>query len=138
MAIEDAPVVRLIAFDEAEAYNPDRPISSLIRTQLLHLHLAENLALPAALRTNININRLLTERQASEYIHQVTTLLHQQGESVSKASVPLKKKAAPKKKAPARKALPAKKTKVTAKAAKAKPKVRTTAKKKVGKQPKSR
>ena len=80
MAIEDAPVVKLIEFDEAEAYNPDRPISSLIRTQLLHLHHAENLALPAKLRTNVNINHLLTERQASEYIHQVTTLLHQQGE----------------------------------------------------------
>jgi hypothetical protein len=81
MAIEDAPIVEVLKFDEAEAYNPDRPISSLIRTQLLHLHHAENLVVPSDLRTNININHLLTERQASDYIHKVTVLLHQYGES---------------------------------------------------------
>ena len=37
MAIEDAPAVKVLDFDVAEAYNPDRPISGLIRTQLLHL-----------------------------------------------------------------------------------------------------
>jgi len=79
MTIEDAPVVKVLDFDEAEAYNPDRPISSLIRTQLLHLHHAENLIVPVRFRTNININNLLTERQASDYIHKITQLLHRYG-----------------------------------------------------------
>lgn len=83
MAIEDAPKIQVLEFDETEAYNPDRPISGLIRNQLLHLHHAENLVVPAQSRTNININDLLTERQASDYIHKVTQLLHQYGKSDS-------------------------------------------------------
>jgi len=79
MAIKDAPVVDIIEFDENEAYNPDRPISSLIRTQLLHLHHAEHLVVPQKQRTNVNINTLHTERQASEYIQRVTALLHKHG-----------------------------------------------------------
>ena len=47
MAIEDAPRLKFSEFDENEAYNHDRPISSLIRTQLLHLHHAENIVVPA-------------------------------------------------------------------------------------------
>ena len=83
MALEDAPMIEVLKFDEGEVYNPDRRISSLIRTQLLHLHHAENLVVPPKARTNININHLLTERQASEYIQKVTVLLHQHGESSS-------------------------------------------------------
>src|SRR5579862_4690129 len=66
---------------EAGAYNHDRPISSLIRTQLLHLHTAENLHLPPAMRTNTNINNLHTEREASEYIAKVTASLQQHGKA---------------------------------------------------------
>ena|SRR5215469_7527272 len=95
MAIKDAPVVDIIEFDEKEAYNPDRPISSLVRTQLLHLHHAEYIVVPAKERTNININKLHTERQASEYIQKVTVLLHKHG----KKSRPAGKKAAGKKSA---------------------------------------
>lgn len=86
MAIEDAPIVDIIEFDENEAYNPDRPISGLIRTQLLHLHHAEHLAVPPKERTNININTLHTERQASEYIQRVTALLHKHGKKAAKKS----------------------------------------------------
>jgi hypothetical protein len=93
MAIKDAPTVDTIEFDENEAYNPDRPISSLIRTQLLHLHHAEHLAIPPEDRTNININTLHTERQASEYIQQVTALLHKHGNKAAKKTKPAKKKA---------------------------------------------
>jgi hypothetical protein len=85
MALEDAPVVNMLNFDEQEAYNHDRPISSLIRTQLLHLHTAENLWLPPEDRTNININHLHTEKQASEYIQKVTALLHRHGGRYKKA-----------------------------------------------------
>lgn len=79
MALKDAPIVNMLSFDEKEAYNHDRPISSLIRTQLLHLHTAENLWLPPEQRTNININDLHTEKTASEYIQKVTRLLHRHG-----------------------------------------------------------
>lgn len=94
MAIQDAPIVDTIDFDEKAAYNPDRPISSLIRTQLLHLHHAEYLAIPEKERTNININTLHTERQASEYIQKVTALLHKHGKKAAKKSKPVKKKSA--------------------------------------------
>ena len=79
MALKDAPIVNMLSFDEKEAYNHDRPISSLVRTQLLHLHTAENLWLPPEDRTDININNLHTEKQASEYIQKVTALLHRHG-----------------------------------------------------------
>jgi hypothetical protein len=89
--------VDLPKFDEAAAYNHDRPISSLIRTQLLHLHTAENLHLPPEMRTNININNLHTEREASEYIAKVTGLLHQHGKAQRKAeAAKARRKAAPK------------------------------------------
>jgi len=81
MALKDAPIVEVLKFDEEEAYNHDRRISSLIRTQLLHLHHAENLVVPPKARTNININDLLTERQASDYIQKVTRLLHRYGKA---------------------------------------------------------
>ena len=79
MAIKDAPTVKILSFDETEAYNHDRPISSLIRTQLLHLHMAENLVVPEKARTNVNINDLHTELEASKYIKKVTALLHKYG-----------------------------------------------------------
>lgn len=93
MAIKDAPTVDIIEFDEKEAYNPDRPISSLIRTQLLHLHHAEHIVVPPKERTNININMLHTEREASKYIQKVTALLHKHGNKAAKKAKPAKKKA---------------------------------------------
>lgn len=78
---EYALTVDVPGLDEKAVYNPDLPISSLIRTQLLHLHTAENLALPPKSRTGVNINHLLTERQASEYIQKVTALLHRHGKA---------------------------------------------------------
>jgi len=86
MALKDAPIVNMLNFDENEAYDHDRPISSLIRTQLLHLHTAENLWLPREDRTNTNINDLHTEKQASEYIQKVTALLHRHGRRQQKAA----------------------------------------------------
>ena len=84
MALKDAPTIDVLKFDEEEAYNHDRPISSLVRTQLLHLHTAENLWLPPEDRTNININDLHTEKKASEYIQKVTALLHRHGKRQEK------------------------------------------------------
>jgi hypothetical protein len=90
MAKEYALTVEVPQFDEKAAYNHDRPISGLIRTQLLHLHVVEQHLQPKD-RTNININDLHTERQASEYIQKVTALLHRRGK-------PGKRKASSKKK----------------------------------------
>jgi len=64
------------AFDEKAAYNDQRPISDLIRSQLLHLHQVENLSLAPAYRTGVNINDLHTELDASKYIRKVTALVH--------------------------------------------------------------
>ena len=60
-----------------ESYNPDRPASSLLRAQILHLrealkwHVAE---VQAALA--INPRRLRTEREVSEYARKVSRILH--------------------------------------------------------------
>ncbi|MGE5322005.1 MAG: hypothetical protein ACM3SW_04050 [Actinomycetota bacterium] len=104
MALKDAPTVDVLKFDEEEAYNHDRPISSLIRTQLLHLHTAENLSLPPESRTNININDLHTEKHASEYIQKVTALLHHHGRRQQKAVSATKARATPKAAKPRKKA----------------------------------
>jgi hypothetical protein len=86
MAQKYARTIEVPKLDEAAAYNHDRPISSLIRTQLLHLHTVENLVLSPKTRTGININNLLTERQASEYIQKVTALLHEHGKAAKLAA----------------------------------------------------
>ena len=61
----------------ASAMNKDRPISSLLKTQLLHVQKAE-FRLPARAQTNIYINAIKTEGEAAEYIRQVTTNLHKE------------------------------------------------------------
>jgi hypothetical protein len=86
MAQQFAKTVNVLKFDENEAYDHDRPISSLVRTQLLHLHQAEHIGVPEKARTNININDLHTEREASEYIAKVTRLLHKHGNAAGKKS----------------------------------------------------
>jgi hypothetical protein len=72
-----AMTIDVPAFDEQAAYNDQRPISGLIRSQLLHLHQVEGLSLPPARRTGVNINDLHTELDASKYIRKVTALVHQ-------------------------------------------------------------
>jgi hypothetical protein len=94
MARQFALTVDVKKFDEKEAYNHDRQISSLIRTQLLHLHVAENLWLPKKERTGININDLHTERKASEYIAKVTALLRRHGKRAAAEESRTKKKVA--------------------------------------------
>ena len=92
MAKQYALTVEIPQFDEKAAYNHHRPISSLIRTQLLHLHTAENLILAEKDRTNININDLHTELQASEYIRKVTAKLHAHGKAAAKSKAKAQKK----------------------------------------------
>ena len=66
----------------ASAMNPDRPVSSLLKNQIEHLQTAE-FRLPARQQTNIYINKIKTERQAAEYIRQVTARLHPEGAMVA-------------------------------------------------------
>jgi hypothetical protein len=60
------------------AFNKNRPVSALLKNQILHLQEAE-LRFPARDQTNIYINNIKTEGQAAEYIRQVTAKLHPAG-----------------------------------------------------------
>lgn len=57
------------------AFNKHRPVSALLKNQMVHLQEAE-FRLPARQQTNIYINRIRTEGEASEYIRKVTARLH--------------------------------------------------------------
>jgi len=74
-----------VAKTPKSAYNPDRPVSSLIANQVLHLHHIES-ALPRRKRTGVNIERIETEGQASRYIKKMTRLLHPAGARTVKPS----------------------------------------------------
>jgi hypothetical protein len=76
-------VVEIPAIEASEgAYNPKRPISSLLLHQLRHLHAVEQ-QMPEKDQTGINITTLHTEVEASDYIRKVTKKL--QARSVSQA-----------------------------------------------------
>ncbi len=53
------------------AMNPNRPVSSLLRTQIEHLHEAEQ-RLPLRYRTNIYVNAIKTQGEAAQYSREVT------------------------------------------------------------------
>src|ERR1700759_2549960 len=73
------------------AYNPDRPISSLLKTQIEHLREAES-KLPLCYRSEIYVKAIETEGEAAQYIRDVT-------ESIQEAhSDARKKRRAPKRK----------------------------------------
>lgn len=57
------------------AYNPERPISDLVRNQILHLSVAER-GLEKRHQSPLDVHAIKTERQASEYIHHLTQKLH--------------------------------------------------------------
>lgn len=57
------------------AWNKERPVSGLLRTQILHLHEAER-RLPVRHHTDIYINAIKTEGEAAEYIRAVTEAIH--------------------------------------------------------------
>src|SRR5438309_1597509 len=53
------------------AFNPKRPVSSLLKTQMEHLrHAASNL--PLRYRSEIYVNAVKTEGEAAKYIRDVT------------------------------------------------------------------
>ena len=59
------------------AVDKNRPVSSLLKTQIKHMQEAE-LRLPARSQTNTYINAIKTEGEAAEYIRQVTEALHRE------------------------------------------------------------
>ena len=58
-----------------KAFNKNRPISTLIQTQIRHLHEVE-MALPPEQQTGIDISLIKTEGEASDYIRRMTSILH--------------------------------------------------------------
>jgi hypothetical protein len=58
------------------AHDPGRPLTSLLKSQIEHLHEAER-RLPLRYRTEIYINAIATEGEAANYIRNVTEAIHQ-------------------------------------------------------------
>lgn len=57
------------------AYNPDRQVSSLLKSQIEHLREAES-KLPLRYRSEIYVNAIQTEAEAARYIRDVTEAIH--------------------------------------------------------------
>lgn len=57
------------------AMNKNRPVSGLLKAQILHLHEAER-RLPLRHHTDIYINAIKTEGEAAEYVRRVTEAIH--------------------------------------------------------------
>ena len=74
-----APSANAISIPKATAaINPDRPLSGLLRDHVDQLHTAE-LSLPLDQQTDIDVQTIRTEGEASEYIRRVTAKLHYRG-----------------------------------------------------------
>jgi len=71
---------------QANAYNPDRPMTDLVRNQVMHLSLAERHLEPQH-RTGTDIYSIHTEWQASEYIAHLTKKIHEKQKSGKRKSV---------------------------------------------------
>jgi hypothetical protein len=65
------------------AFDPERPASSLLKTQIRHLHEAERM-LPPGEHSDMYVNRIRTEREAAAYIQHVTARLHSEGAPLAK------------------------------------------------------
>ena len=57
------------------AWNPNRPVSTLLKSQVEHLFEAER-RLPHKYKTQIYINAIKTEGEAADYIQKVTVAIH--------------------------------------------------------------
>ena len=57
------------------AWDPDRPISTLLKSQVEHMYEAE-MKLPHQYKSQIYINAIKTEGAAAEYIQKVTAAIH--------------------------------------------------------------
>jgi hypothetical protein len=60
---------------EAGAYNPNRPISGLLESQIRRLHEPEG-RLPRRHHTGVDVGMIKTEGEAAAYIGRVTAAIH--------------------------------------------------------------
>jgi hypothetical protein len=74
------------------AYDPARPVSSLLKMQMEHLLEAEK-RLPIQHHSGIYINAVKTEREAATYIRAVTDAIHNAHAEVEQARRAPKRKA---------------------------------------------
>jgi hypothetical protein len=65
------------------ALNQQRPVSSLLTTQIEHFYLAEK-RLPLRYRTGIYTNAIRTEAEAAKYIREVTDAIHRAHDDAAK------------------------------------------------------
>jgi hypothetical protein len=72
-------------------YEPDRPITDLVRNQLLHLSLAQR-CLPKHHRAPTDVYSIKTEAEAAEYIRHITAKLHLHGHRSAKSSKKMKQR----------------------------------------------
>jgi hypothetical protein len=70
------------------AWDPDRPLSSLLKSQVEHLYEAER-KLPHKYKSQIYINAIKTEGEAAAYIQRVTDAIHRAHEDAA-AKRPMK------------------------------------------------
>jgi hypothetical protein len=71
----------------AQAFNPHRRISDLLRWQMRHMQAAE-MKLPYAHQTGININEIKTEAEAAAYLQKATAALARKPHLTTRVSVP--------------------------------------------------
>jgi hypothetical protein len=58
------------------AFNPNRPVSALLKAQMEYLHEAEK-RLPLSYHSEIYVNAVKTEGEAAKYIRHVTEAIHE-------------------------------------------------------------
>jgi hypothetical protein len=66
------------------AYDPDRPASSLLKSQAEHLREAES-KLPLRYRSELYVKAIKTEAEAARYIRDVTVAIHQAHDDAERA-----------------------------------------------------
>jgi len=60
------------------SFNKNRPVSALLRNQILHMHEVER-KFPPSRHSGVYINEIKTEGEAADYIQKVTARLHPEG-----------------------------------------------------------
>jgi hypothetical protein len=73
-----------VARTPASAYNPNRPISGLIESQIRRLHEPER-RLPRRHHTGVDVGMIKTEGEAADYIGRVTAAIHAHARAQAKS-----------------------------------------------------
>ena len=68
-------LIHVPQIDPKSAMDRNRPVNTLLKVQMEHLHEAE-MKLPVRQQTDIYINAIKTEGEAAEYIRRVTEAIH--------------------------------------------------------------